>query len=118
MGTKRPPKHLEGKAKEFFADAVRLYTFQAHELVLVEQAANALADAEGCRLAVEAQGRFVTNRYGNLVEHPGLAAGLKARAQFAAIVKQLGIAEPEGEGQKRGPGRPSTAWNSMEQDYD
>jgi phage terminase small subunit len=91
MKIPKPPAYLSKPAKRFWRDMVSLWQFDQGELRLLETACQALDDVEACRLTVRSEGRFTPNRYNCVIEHPALVAGLKARAQFAAIVKQLDL---------------------------
>lgn len=89
------PRYLGKAAKKFWRDIIALWQFDSGGLRLLESACQALDDCEACRETIAAVGRFTKNRYGGVVEHPALAAGLKARAQFAAILKQLDLRDEQ-----------------------
>ena len=92
----RTPSHLSAAAKRFFLEVSRAYELEPHHDLVLLAACEAWTRMEQARRAVDAEGPFTTNRYGQLVAHPGIAVERDCRLTFARLVRQLGLDdEPE-----------------------
>lgn len=87
----RPPRHLSPAARRLFADVVSRYELEAHHTALLIKSLEAYDRAEQARAEIGAGPLAVHSRFGELKPHPLLAVERDNRAQFGALMRQLGL---------------------------
>jgi P27 family predicted phage terminase small subunit len=87
----RAPAHLSVAARRLYAAIVSGYVLEPHHLSLLSKALEALDRADQARAEIGAGPLMVTSRLGEPKAHPLLAVERDARAQFATIMRGLGL---------------------------
>jgi P27 family predicted phage terminase small subunit len=101
MTTPRAPQHLSPASQRLWRQIVGTYELESHHLALLTKALEACDRADQARREIGDSTLAVTSRLGEVRPHPLLAVERDARAQFAAILKALGL-------DLEGPPPPST----------
>lgn len=70
---------------------------EAHDLERLAMACKCLDDINEAEQRVKTDGMYVTNRYGNTIEHPALKTTKDLRLLFIKIIRELSldVAAPE-----------------------
>ena len=89
---------------KFWRCVLKTYDFDDTILMLLERACVALDRAECARKSIEAEGMTVSGRYGQ-VAHPSVRQEKDATAQFASLVRQMGLDLEPIQNVGRPPGR-------------
>lgn len=90
MKIPKPPKELDTQGRKFWRKVLAEYDLQeSHDLERLNLAAKCLDDLFEAENRVKIDGMFVTNRYGNLVEHPGIKIIKDSRTLFIKIVREM-----------------------------
>ena len=85
-----PPDHLSADARAFYSGLAAEYSINdAGGLALLQAASEAYMRAGEARAIIERDGPLVTDRHGQLVQHPAVRMELAARAQMLTALKQL-----------------------------
>ena len=87
----KPPRHLSRGARRLFAEIVSRYELEAHHTALLIKSLEAFDRAEQARTEIGAGPLAVLSRLGELKPHPLLAVERDNRAQFAGLMRQLGL---------------------------
>lgn len=85
------PSHLSARMMRWATSVLDDFEATDSQRLLIVTAAEAWDRAAQSRRTIAADGAFVPDRYGTPKAHPALDVEHKARAQFAAIVRQLGL---------------------------
>ncbi len=85
------PTDLGPAGKRFFRTVTRDFELEGHALRLLEEACRSLDRAEEARAAVEADGAYLKDRFGQVKAHPGIAVERDHRGLFARLVRELGL---------------------------
>jgi len=85
------PSHLKAPGKRLWSSVVGDYDVDPPGLELLRLAAEALDRADEARHAVEKDGPYVPDRFGNIRPHPGLAVERDSRLAAARLIRQLGL---------------------------
>lgn len=86
------PKGLKAAGKRFWKKVLSEYELiDAHDRERLAMAAKCLDDLSEIEARVESDGRFVTNRYGTPVEHPGCKMLRDNRMLFVKIIREIGL---------------------------
>lgn len=99
MKKPKPPKNLKSEGRKFWSKVTAEYNFDAeHDFVRLAQAAGCLDAIKAAEDKVEAEGKFLQNRFHELREHPGLKVIRDNKIVFCRIVRELclDLDEPEG----------------------
>lgn len=90
------PKHLKGDAKAMWQ---RLrHDFQIDDaagLALLQAACEAFQRAQEARVAIDADGAVLSDRFGQRKQHPAIATERDARGQMIAALRALRLAPEE-----------------------
>jgi hypothetical protein len=100
-----PPTNLESQeAKDFWREIVEIYNenLLPHHIALLRAACRILDRANQAAAEVKAKKPYSKDRHGRWVAHPGLTVESRSLAQFARLMKAMGV----GYAQKSGAGRP------------
>jgi P27 family predicted phage terminase small subunit len=87
----RPPAHLSLAARRLWAAILGTYELEPHHRALLTKALEAMDRADQARAEIGAGPLLITSRLGALVPHPLLSVERDARAQFATIMRGLGL---------------------------
>jgi P27 family predicted phage terminase small subunit len=85
------PAHLRPETRRWFEDVAGEYVLASHHIHLLTLAAEALDRCAQARETIDREGLTVEGREGGVKTHPAVAVEKNSRAQFAALVKQLGL---------------------------
>ena len=92
MKTIRAPKGLKAAGKKFWKKVLSEYPFdETHDFERLSMAAKCLDDVSEVEAIVEEAGRFTTNRYGGIIEHPGVKSIRDFRMLFIKIIRELNL---------------------------
>ena len=107
MRTARPPAHLSVEARALWKAIVNEYVItDAAGLAILRTALEARDRAEAARLAIDAEGLTVADRFGQARPHALIACERDARAAFLAGMRALNLdLEPLRDRAGRPPGR-------------
>lgn len=87
-----PPKELKTAGKNFWKKVLSEYELSdSHDLERLSMACKCLDDLVEIEARVETDGRFVVNRYGTPVEHPGCKMIRDNRMLFIKIIRETGL---------------------------
>src|SRR5450759_1027200 len=89
--TGRAPRHLSEPARRLYSEIVSSYELESHHLAILTKALEALDRADQARREIGAGPLTVETRFGELKCHPLLAIERDNRAQFGALMRQLGL---------------------------
>ena len=88
----KAPKGLRKAGKQFWQKVLLEYELsEIHDLERLAMACKCLDDLADIEAQVELDGKFVKNRYGSPVEHPGLKMVRDSRMLFIKIIRELGF---------------------------
>ena len=87
----RVPPGLSKRAGALWRAVVDGFTLSDAELEVLRSACEALDRADAAGRVVKREGVVVLDRYGTPKAHPAVETELRARALFAAHVRQLGV---------------------------
>lgn len=94
----RPPKGLKKAGRSYWKKSLsEIPMDEAHDLERLTMACKCLDEVAEIEERVESDGRFVKNRYGNVVEHVGVKAIRDTRTLFVRIIRELGLDAPSSE---------------------
>jgi phage terminase small subunit len=89
------PKGLRKRGKQFFSKVSEMYDFEdIHDLERLEMAAKTLDELDFAEKQLRADGLYITNRYGNVTEHPAMKTIKDLRLLFVKIIRELGLDLP------------------------
>jgi hypothetical protein len=88
------PTHLKPPGRRLWAAVTGDYQIDPAGLELLRLAAEALDRADEARSAVERDGAYVPDRFGNIRAHPGLGVERDSRLAAARLIHQLGLLDP------------------------
>ena len=92
MKLPRAPNGLKNPGKRFWRKILTEYDLQdTHDFERLAMAAKCLDDLSDIEAKIETDGRFITNRYNTIVEHPGCKAIRDGRMLFIKIIRELGF---------------------------
>ena len=97
MKIAKAPNGLKAAGKRFWKKVLSEYELTgAHDLERLSMAGKCLDDLAEAEKRVKDDGRFTNNRYGSVVEHPGVKMIRDTRLLFVKIVREmcLDIVEP------------------------
>ena len=90
MKIPKAPNGLNSPGKRFWKKVLSEYDLQeSHDLERLAMACKCLDDLAEAEKRVKSDGMFVTNRYGNLVEHPGIKLVKDSRTLFIKIIREM-----------------------------
>ena len=90
---KKPPKELEASGRKFWRQVTGDFDLtEFHHKELLFQASCCLDRIETAREAVEKDGKaFISDRFGQLREHPALKVEKENRILFSRLLRELGL---------------------------
>jgi len=92
MKIQRAPSGLQTPGKRFWKRVLSEYELEeAHDLERLKMACKCLDDLEEAEQRIKKDGMFVTNRYGNTTEHPGVKMIKDSRLLFVKIIRELAL---------------------------
>ena len=92
----KAPTHLKKAGKAFWQQLHKEYEFDdSAESALVIAAAECLDRMEAAKAAIAEHGEIVPDRYGQVKVNPACDLERRAKGQFLAVLKQLGLDEGE-----------------------
>jgi hypothetical protein len=96
---KNSPDELKAAGRAFWLKATQENNLDsAHDKERLLMACKCLDECAAIEAQIEADGRFVRNRYNSLIEHPGLKGLRDFRTLFVRIIREMGLdLEPPGE---------------------
>ena len=89
--TPEPPAHLKTHGRAWWVEMVGQYRFSAADLPILRMAAEQLDRAETARRRLRKDGQFITDRFGQVIEHPALAAEGKAGDRHERYTRRLNL---------------------------
>jgi phage terminase small subunit len=88
----KAPSGLKATGRRFWKNVLSEYELsETHDLERLCMAAKCLDDLAMAEKRVKDDGMFTKNRYGNVVEHPGLKMIRDMRLLFIKIVRELAL---------------------------
>lgn len=87
----RPPKHLSASSKRWFNDVVTTWSLEEHHARLLTAACESLDRAAEARKAIEADGAYFKNRFGEIRKHPAIGVERDALTTFARLLRELDL---------------------------
>ena len=88
----RVPNGLKNPGKRFWKKVLLEYTLEnTHDFERLGMACKCLDDLSDIEAQIEDDGRFIKNRYGTIVEHPGCKSIRDGRMLFIKIIRELGF---------------------------
>lgn len=95
MTAPRAPRHLREATRAWWRGVVADYALDPHHLRLLALCCEAWDRAQEAREVLEAEGTYVTDRFGQRKAHPAVAVERDARIGFARLLRELDLdAEP------------------------
>ena len=89
---KDSPDELKAAGRAFWSRAMKENDLDsAHDAERLLMACKCLDECAAIEAQIEADGRFVRNRYNALVEHPGLKGLRDSRTLFVRIIREMGL---------------------------
>jgi len=85
------PAHLSRDARAFWRAVLRDYDLDAGGLRLLQGACEALDRTAEARAAIDQDGAYLPDRFGQIKAHPGLSVERESRAQFERHLRALGL---------------------------
>lgn len=85
------PRHLSDEAGEFWREMVYTWAFEEHQEMILTAACEAWDIAQQARKAVAEEGATFTDRFGQPKENPACKIARQHRAQFARLLRELGL---------------------------
>jgi P27 family predicted phage terminase small subunit len=89
--TPRPPKHLSPSSKKWFREVVTTWALEEHHRRLLVGACEALDRAAEARKAIETDGPYFKNRFGEVRKHPAIGVERDSMAVFARFLRELAL---------------------------
>src|SRR5215471_10897198 len=90
----KAPAHLREESRIWWTDANADYELDAHHLLLLTAACEALDRATEARETLKAEGSYFVNRHGEHKAHPAIAVERDNRALFARLLRELQLDDP------------------------
>ncbi len=91
----RAPAHLREGTRLWWRSVTSTYELEEHHVRLLTAAAEAWDRLQEARERVQADGAYLTDRFGQIRAHPALAVERDSRIAFARILRELDLdAEP------------------------
>jgi phage terminase small subunit len=87
----KPPEYLSEASREWWAVTVAEFDLEPHHIRLLTLAAEAFDRAQEARERIAEDGAYVTDRFGQLRPHPGVAIERDSRLAFARMVRELNL---------------------------
>lgn len=85
------PRHLSTAARKWWRDVLAEYRLGPHELRILQLACEAWDASRAAREQLEQDGRYVTDRYGQVKCHPAVADERDSRLAFMRAVRELAL---------------------------
>jgi phage terminase small subunit len=86
------PEYLKDRGREFYIKVCSEFEFEhTHDLERIALAASELDIQDEAQRAIDEHGYYVINRYGRLVENPGIKTLRDSRTLFVRIIRELGL---------------------------
>src|SRR5215470_2883032 len=98
----KAPADLSESSKKFWQEIFEQYNLEPHHLKLLNAACVMLDGATAAEKAIKQHGEYHLDRHGVWRSHPAIADRKACLAQFARLLKAIGI----GYSRRSGPGRP------------
>ena len=95
-GTKRrrsdlPPRHLSLESRRLWAAILGQYELESHHRTVLTVTLEALDRVRHAQHAIEVDGPFLEDRFGQKRSHPALRAEADARTAFYRGIRELGL---------------------------
>src|SRR4051794_29275006 len=87
----QPPRHLSPEAKRWWFAVVDGYTLAAHELLLLQSAAESWDELQAAREVVAAEGMTFRDHNDCIRPHPAVAIARDAKTSFNRTLRQLNL---------------------------
>jgi P27 family predicted phage terminase small subunit len=87
----KAPSSLNKPGRKFWKTIVNDYILDVDKQALLEQACRCLDEISEHEQAIEKDGRYFTDRYSQVKEHPASAALRQTRALFQRLVREIGF---------------------------
>ena len=92
MKTPKAPPGIGKIGSGFWKKSLNEYELsEAHDLERLAMACKCLDDECQAEKRVKADGMFITNRYGSVIEHPACKTIRDTRLLFVKIIRELGL---------------------------
>jgi hypothetical protein len=98
----RPPPELGPAGVQLWTDVTTTFEVERHLLPVLAAACNEVDRAADAEAAVAHDGAYISDRYGSLKAHPGVAVARSSRLAAARLLRALSLDPPE---PHPGPGR-------------
>jgi P27 family predicted phage terminase small subunit len=90
----QPPDHLSPTAAAWWTAVVAEFDLEAHQLVILEAAADAYDRMLECRAIVLTEGAVVRDRYDKPKTHPAALLERDSRLSLARLIRELAFDVP------------------------
>jgi P27 family predicted phage terminase small subunit len=87
----KPPDHLRGPTKRWFADVCRDYVLEDHHIRLLTLACEAFDRGQQAREDLATHGTVFTDRFGSPRARPEVAIERDSRIAFARLCRELDL---------------------------
>ena len=94
---KHAPKHLSEASKAIWRRTLDDFDLEDHHLLVLEAALDARDRMIEARERIAADGPYISDRYGKLKAHPGVAVERDSRIAFLRAMRELGLDAPAAE---------------------
>jgi phage terminase small subunit len=94
---------LSPEAKRWWGEVIDAYDLKAHELLLLQSAAECWDRQQEARATLAKEGSFYRDRYGCPKPHPCTVVERDSRIGFARLVRELGLADDQSAPPARSP---------------
>lgn len=86
------PKYLKKRGRKFYKDVMTEFIFEnTHDKERLALASSELDIQDEAQAAIDKHGYYVTNRYGKLIENPGVKTLRDSRTLFARLIRECGL---------------------------
>jgi phage terminase small subunit len=93
--TFRAPKHLSRQSAAWWRSVMRDWDLEPHHEQVLTACAETLDRIAEARAAIEKDGAYIVDRYGQLKPHPALSVERLQRLALVRLLKPLDLEEPE-----------------------
>jgi len=92
MKIQKPPAGLKSAGKKFWKHVLKDFEFtESHDLERLRQACGCVDSILEAEEVVEAEGRFIRDRFQQIKEHPACRAIRDNKVLFCRIIRELGL---------------------------
>jgi P27 family predicted phage terminase small subunit len=86
-----PPAHLSGESRALWRSVLKDYELEDRHQIVLTGALEALDRMRQAQAAIEADGAFTPDRWGQMKAHPAIAVERDSRIAVARGLRELGL---------------------------